>query len=259
MRIILFYIIIIIITLSGCKSTPDNVINHNKMAHLLADIHKGECVIELNRTEYQNDSLKKVLKQSIYLKHGVTAEQVDTSFIWYGENIEEFVKVYDQVLDILNEDLATINSITNNNKLITATGDSIDAWNRARNFTISTFSPNNYLTFVIDRDINWEKGDRYIWKMKLINALNPVDCIIYAEYPNGKTESHSIQFNNNGWNDIKLITDSTKIPNRIYGFAKITTPTNSYTFIDSVSLIRMRLKPIEYRQRYNYKSYFDKN
>ena len=75
----------------GCNSTPDYVISQEKMAQLLVDIHIGESVVDANMQEYELDSVKKALKQSIYIKHGVTSEQVDTSFIWYGENIEKYI------------------------------------------------------------------------------------------------------------------------------------------------------------------------
>lgn len=250
---ILIYFIPILLLLSSCSSTPDNVIEPEKMAQLLADIHKGESVIELNRTEYDKDSVKKVLMQSIYYKHGVTTEQVDTSFIWYGDNIEEFVKVYDRVLDLLNEDLAIVNAQTKDNgKIITASGDSIEIWNEATHYAYSVLSPNEYLTFNIERDQNWEKGDYYIWKMKFINANADINCALYAEYSNGTTEFNSLQFKN-GWNNIKLMTDSTKMPSRVYGVVKLPIKSNEYVYIDSVSLVRMRVDKTGYRQRFNYK------
>ncbi len=252
---IYIFIVFIVLFLSGCTSTPDNVIEPDKMALLLADIHKGESVIELNRTEYDRDSVKKVLKQSIYHKHGVTAEQVDTSFIWYGNNIEEYVKVYDRVLELLNEDLALVNSMTKDNgKIITASGDSIEVWNEAVYYEFSKLSPSQYLTFNIERDQNWTKGDRYIWKMKFINSNSPMNCAIYAEYPNGTTEAYLSQLKN-GWNDIKFMTDSTKMPARIYGIAKILTRPDEIVFVDSISLVRTRVEKMDYRQRYNYKRF----
>ena len=81
----------ILLAVVSCDSTPDHVIPPEKMARLLADIHIGESVIDANRNQYANDSLKKELKQSVFCKHNVTAQQVDTSFVWYGHNIEKYI------------------------------------------------------------------------------------------------------------------------------------------------------------------------
>ncbi|MDE6458729.1 MAG: DUF4296 domain-containing protein, partial [Muribaculum sp.] len=74
----------------SCDRTPDYVISPDDMASLLVDIHKGEGVVDLNSSAYRGDSARKVLKQSRYMRHGVTAEQVDTSLEWYGHNIEKY-------------------------------------------------------------------------------------------------------------------------------------------------------------------------
>ena len=79
---------------SSCDRTPDYVIKPDDMASLLVDIHKGEGVVDLNSSAYRNDSARKVLKQSIYMRHGVTAEQVDTSLEWYGPVSYTHLDVY---------------------------------------------------------------------------------------------------------------------------------------------------------------------
>ena len=90
---------------ASCDRTPDYVIKPDDMASLLVDIHKGEGVVDLNSSAYRSDSARKVLKQSIYMRHGVTAEQVDTSLVWYGHNIEKYIEVYDKVIAQLEKEL----------------------------------------------------------------------------------------------------------------------------------------------------------
>ena len=56
----------------GCNPAPDGVLSPDDMARLLADIHIGESVSETERRVFNNDSILRVLKQSILQKHGMT-------------------------------------------------------------------------------------------------------------------------------------------------------------------------------------------
>ena len=113
----------------ACDRTPDYVIGPKEMTSLLVDIHKGESVIDLNRSAYSSDSMRKVVKQSIYAKHGVTAEQVDTSLVWYGHNVEKYIEIYDGVIEQLEKDIKNADVSSGGERLhLAVVGDSVDAW-----------------------------------------------------------------------------------------------------------------------------------
>lgn len=155
---------------SSCDRTPDYVIKPDDMASLLVDIHKGEGVVDLNSSAYRNDSARKVLKQSIYMRHGVTAEQVDTSLEWYGHNIEKYIEVYDQVIEQLEKELKDADVAAAGEKVqLAAIGDSVDAWNDTRYRRFAYGSPADNLKFSFRRDENWEEGDVYTWRMFVSN------------------------------------------------------------------------------------------
>ena len=100
-------IVVLLATLvASCSSTPDNVLSKSDMADLLVDINIGESVTEINFREYDNDSVKKVLRQSILSAHGVTSEEYDRSIEWYGHNIEKYQEVYEEVIHRLENRIA---------------------------------------------------------------------------------------------------------------------------------------------------------
>ena len=82
----------------SCSSVPGYVIPPKKMAELLADIHIGESVVDLNRADYRTDSTKAIMLQSVLAHHGVTKQELDTSFDWYGHNISYYMEVYDKTI-----------------------------------------------------------------------------------------------------------------------------------------------------------------
>lgn len=241
--------------LTGCKSTPDEVLPHEKMAQLLADIHIGESIVDVERTKYYSDSLKKTVKQSILAKHGVTQAQLDTSFAWYGYNIEEYIVVYDRVIEILDEDITKIGTGKDDNLNISLDGDSVDSWQKLRHYRFSTNSPSEFISFNLPKDRFWENGDYYTWRLKLINNASQIKWGLAADYSDGSSEFVNTSISNEGWNEIRLITDSTKTLNRVYGYIHATPDVNEIIYLDSLSLVRQRVNNTVYRQRFTQKSF----
>ena len=81
----------------ACNRTPDHVIKQDDMAELMADMQLANAIVDAKYEEYLNDSLKKVLKQSVLIKHNVSKEKFDTSLYWYGQNLDIYKEVYDNV------------------------------------------------------------------------------------------------------------------------------------------------------------------
>ena len=240
--------------ITGCKRVPSSIIQPEEMAQLLADIHTGESVAEQNYGEFCNDSTKRILKQSIYARHGVSEEIVDTSLMWYGHNLERYQKIYDRTIEILENRLAHINVASSGNALNVA-GDSVDVWYSSRHLTLNNNKPTNFITFSICPDENWEHGDVYIWRLKTLNNNKPLPITITAEYADGVIETSSSNNTNNGWHVVQLATDSTKNMQRIYGVAHISLPETGQLYIDSISLVRKRLNQDTYNTRYKQKIY----
>ncbi len=233
---------LIALWLVGCSHVPDYVIKPEKMAQLLADIHIGESVVEINHSKFETDSMKKVVKQSILLKHGVTQQQVDTSFVWYGHHIEEYVKVYDRVIDILEEEIdkAGSSDVAKTTQGISLEGDSVDIWQGLPQIVFTSKSPSQFLTFTYINDRNWEKGDTYRWRVKLVDVATPMNWCIVADYADGTTEYKTSSINSQGWNDISIMTDSEKKASRIYGYICADPKEGESIYLDSISLVRTR-------------------
>lgn len=241
--------------LIGCSSTPDGVLPQEDMAQLLADIHIGESMVDIERTKYYNDSLRKTVKQSILLKHGATQAELDSSFSWYGRNIEEYIAVYDRVIEILNDDLKDIGSGIQEKVGSTQEGDSTDTWQGVRRYMINHNSASQYITFSIPKDRNTEKGDNFSLRMKLINNPSSIKWGIAADYSDGSTEYLNANAINEGWNTLSIVTDSTKSINKIYGYFYVIPKEFEQVYIDSISLIRMRVDRNLYRQRATQKKF----
>ena len=242
----------------ACSKVPGYVIPPNEMAGILADIHVGEAVIELNRTDYRTDSAKMVMLQSVLAKHNVSKHDLDTSFNWYGHNISYYMEVYDKTIDLLERRVAeTGNRIAAEN--ISIAGDSVDVWNSAPFITFNNMSPSRFVTFSLNADENWERGDSYTWRAKFTNNTENSIWGIMADYDDGSMEIFTSELSGDGWRELRFISDSTKTTTRVYGYINAKPRGMTSIWADSLMLIRNRLDQESYRQHYRQQRVIPKN
>jgi len=223
---------------TGCKKAPEYVLDHEEMAQLMADIHMGEAVIDFNYSSFPNDSTRKLLKQSIYQAHGVTAEQVDTSFVWYGNNIEEYIKVYDRTIEILHRRQGDYLSATS--AQIAIAGDSVAVWRGPERIMVADNMPSRVVTFSVSPDSTWKSGDIYTLQYKPINSQSEVDARLLVDYAGGITRYIDKPNASRFPYRMQIQVDSTETPLRVYGYLAFNPEKNIVYEIDSISLTRQR-------------------
>lgn len=235
-----------VVLAAACSSVPDGVLDKEDMASLMADIHTAESMMELDRVSYRNDSARMALKQTVYARHGVTAEQFDSTLVWYGHNLDKYVEVYERVGEILQQRMDAIDADLADLGLAVV-GDSADAWGDLRSKVFDRHYPGDFLSFSIKADDTWENGDRYLWRMKTFNNMRPVRMVMVADYDDGRSEMRSsVSENGDGWHELSLELDSTRVATRVYGSALIDLAGKERVFVDSISLVRTRVNPARY-------------
>lgn len=232
--------------LTACSKTPDGVISEGDMAELLADMTEGDAVVELNRSDYADDESRKALKQSILLKHGYTQADFDRSLMWYGHNLDVYDEVYDDVVSILEDRQqdARKEAREAGEKLVAA-GDSVDVWTMPHSMLYDRRQTGSgvLLSFSYPADSEMRKGDRYEWRLQLVNSKNSASVLIGVDYADGSSEFQTQSMMPEIPSSIVLQTDSTRIPKRIYGYLDYRMAMENSVFVDKISLSRSRLRP----------------
>lgn len=244
---------LLVATIAGCKKIPSGVIPPDRMSTLLADIYQGESMVEFHSNRYFTDSAKKVVKQSIFAANGVTQADFDSSLVWYGHNITEFVKVCDDAITILETRLEEIPADALASSVRVA-GDSAQVWPLPVYYRVTDKAPASYLTFMLESDEEWKPGDTYDLDLKIVPGASPVRTAIAVDYDNGLTQYINSSSTTSGWMKTHLQTDSTLTPTRIYGFINFDPAAGEVIYLDSISLLRSRLNPSTYYRRSALKS-----
>lgn len=246
----------LIMSMTGCKSQPDGVISHDEMVDLMTDMHKAEAVIDMNAARFNNDSLRKAMRQSVLMKHGVTQAQFDTTLVWYGHNVKQYDKLYEDVIIRLDGEARELSDVKSpmlrdgmaQVKHYPSAGDSADIWSKRRVWTISNKGvENNTIFFEFKTQSDNQNGDRYHLSFKYSNSSNnSLEVFLGAEYYDATLSYVYRTVGSEGVNRYILQGDSTKKIRRVYGFVKANPGYDNVCFIDSLQLLRTRLNSSQY-------------
>ena len=225
----------------ACNKVPDDVIQPEEMAALMADVRIAGAVVSVNASDYRGPAAKEALKQEVFRVHGVTEAQYDSSLVWYGHNIGVYQEVTDRCIEILEQRAREAGSAAAS-AVMSVAGDSVDVWDAPRLFSFSNNSPTKYITFALDADRNWEPGDVYTWHIRFLLAPETAHWQLVAEYDDGAVESQSgtLHISQQGRQEIMLFCDSTREARSISGWLEVTPAGNRPVVVDGVGLIRRR-------------------
>ena len=240
----LVYLIIALSVLAACSHDPDYVIGEKDMVDLLVDVHKAEAVIESNYNQYSSKADKKKLREAVFLKHGITQEQFDTNLVWYGHHIEDYMKIYEQVVERLKAENEEAKKLLaeDNSQTMSQPGDSVDVWKQRRAHVFDTRQASNLLTFDIAPDENFRTRDYFELRFKVL--LLPKLSVKPQVYLAARHINHDIVYNQldidrEGWHSLPLQTDSAMALSRINGYIVLPMQTVPGTmYVDSLTLIR---------------------
>ncbi|MCU0437084.1 MAG: DUF4296 domain-containing protein [Raineya sp.] len=112
MKKYLFVIITLLVIISCQKEieTPKNLLQSKKMVAILIDIHLLESQTpHLTRTPDSSYILYKAFEKKIFQKHQTDSLTYQQSYRYYLNNLQEFEKIYAQVIDSLVYRESTLN------------------------------------------------------------------------------------------------------------------------------------------------------
>ena len=263
--------VLLLLTLLSCDKTPGGVMSINDMADLITDLQLAEAYIDSHSSEFDNDSSRQVLKQSIFKKHGITQEDYDSSLVWYAHNMEDYTKAYDKAVGKLKEryDKLEKNSGGNPDDMLgpgepthnpipgpggprmrhpsaDIKGDTTDLWRGQRNYMLTQGAKRGFITFDMPPDANKRPGDRYQLAYKLTRGGNDFKVSLNVDYTDGATAQICRSTNSDGWVIIDVQSDTTRKVRRVYGYVSYDMKPGHTAYVDSLMLTRTHLSTSNY-------------
>ena len=276
MRTVLLHISIlltIVMSLVSCDRTPSGVMSVNKMGDLIADLQLADAYIDSHISEYESDSSKLVIKQSVFKKHGITQQDYDSSLVWYAHNMEDYIKAHDKAVAKLKEQYDKLDKNGNGSPIrergeptneaiprnmskprgkilrqigANATGDTIDLWQGKRYHMLAQGAKRGFITFDVQPDADYKPGDRYQLAYFLPRGNNEFKVSVNVDYTDGATSQIARGTNSDGWVILDVQSDSARHVRRIYGYVSYDMKRGQTAYVDSLMLLRTHMNKANY-------------
>lgn len=225
---------------AGCSTRPENVLSDADMAELLADLHIADAYNSIGAEGFINnadgDSVRKVLRQSVFKSHGVTEAQFDTTLGWYGRNLDKYEEMYEMVMVDIEEKKKALAEREQRPAQPTL-------WPYGPNQRLSSGPEGRLLPFEVS-GAKVPKGAKLIWEAKTINASKPMELFMAVEYADGSLGYVLRNMMGGGRQNITLQTDSQKNVKKMYGYLRLKEAAN--VLLDSISLMAAPLNRNSY-------------
>jgi len=242
---------IVAAVLAACNGVPDYVVQPEEMARLMADVRMADAVVSVQNREYADDTARMALRRAVLARHGVSEEKFDTSLVWYGHNIGLYQEVTNRSIDILEQRLKDAGARAAGEAAMSVAGDSVDIWTGSQLYAVTRRSPSHYVTFSFDADRNWEPGDIYTFRSRIVTPMSEARWNMTAVYDDGAMEmiSYTMNLSEPRRQELTLVTDSTRTAVRISGWIELKPDGHRPAVIDSVGLTRRRSNAVIARNR----------
>lgn len=230
---------LIIVVFWSCNRRPKDVVSEDKMADVIAEMTVAESYSNRPGRVMLTDSDKRVVRQSILIRHGMNEAEFDSTLMWYGRNMEKYSGLYAKVDKILEKKESRI-TVGNENKKVE---ESI--WPLSEMISLSPGGLYDGFSFEVPgKDI--ALGDALQWKMKLTRLVNGATMVMIAEYKGGKRSVARRGIRDGGNVELILKTDSALGRlDRVIGYFQLTDRPPMKVWADSIQLVRIEGRGVQ--------------
>lgn len=236
------FLILACTCLLACRKLPDGVLSESKMQRVLEDMLIAESLLGTQYQDFRNDSAKQRLYFSVFQKHNVTQAQYDSSLVWYGKDLDAYMRMHDTILVNLSRritDLGDIQASVNPS----LKQDSVDIWPRRNLLVLQPNAVFNGVIFDVTPEQSFSSGSSFVlgtrvWGLKSDMKYKPEISISAVHRDTTITITKEIK--EDGYFETVLRTLPTRQIQKVYGYIRMDNSGNDYlkVYIDSLSLHR---------------------
>ena len=225
----IIFTIVMWLMLTGCEKRPEHVLSDSEMVDLMTDLLLADALEQSTSKSVLPDSVRNNLGESILYERGIDRTTLDSTFIWYSRNLDDYYRLYSKVdrrLKKLKKNVGTAvpeSEIENN------------IWDLPGYFKFTNSGAGDAMTFVLPGEAV-EKGEELKWKMYLEPDAH-ADLMIGIDYENGYS-SYTRREASGGHTELSVVADTSLRASRIYGFIWADREKRPI-WIDSISLIKL--------------------
>ncbi|NDV78528.1 DUF4296 domain-containing protein [Dysgonomonas sp. 511] len=175
-RFAIYIILAFLILLAACSRRPSYVISEKKMVDVLYDIQLAQAIYNTDK-QFFGDENKDALVESVLQKYKITQAELDSSLLWYADNIGYYEVISDSVASKLR---AQSNLLAQQSQSAKGTGPLLII---PRLYKLTVHTPT--LSFVIDsakmKDIDVSKFSLR-FDVQGVNRITNIETSLFFTY-----------------------------------------------------------------------------
>ncbi|MDR1259093.1 MAG: DUF4296 domain-containing protein [Tannerellaceae bacterium] len=236
------FVIFLAAAAMSCSKVPKGILPEKKMKDVLIDMQLAENIINEDYKTYPDSARKIALYQSVFRKHNITQAVYDSSLVWYGQNLDMLITVYDLALNDVNKDIRELGDIPASASL-SDDQDSSNIWPRRSYLTFQPEALFNGTTFDVEPEREYLTGSVFVLSMHVWGITQQMrytpEVRIAAETPD-TTLIVNEKITQDGYREIILRTPAVRRTRRIYGHIRMDNTDRNYykVFINNLRLTR---------------------
>lgn len=257
---IYFLFLVIASIIGSCSKRPADVLSDKEMRAVLVDMYLAESMAATDYKEFGTAEQKEALFASVFRKHKTTQAVYDSSIMWYGRNLDVYMKVYDLVLADLEAKRLAIGEIKADAPVLNR--DSVNIWDLNTLLVLQNNNKDKGIWFDFKPEEGYLPGSQFLLSMDvwgIAKNMNRYPQIRLSVEQMDTTITRFSEITENGVLEELLKSISTKSVKRVYGYirlsgvdlvcAKDTTKKDSLFFVpngdyriyvDSIRLMRYK-------------------
>lgn len=239
---ICFFLVLACIVFA-CSKVPGGILSEREMKSVLMDMRLAEAMVETNYKDFGTIEKKEALYASVFKKHKITQAYYDSSLVWYGRNLDIYMRVNDAVQAELKKQKDALGNIQPDDAPA-LNRDSLNIWTR-RDFLVlqKNTAGQNGVFFDFKPSGGYTSGSQFVMSMNVF-GLNSTMSHYPVVYLNAQMADTIISakrdITKDGFVELVVKGLATKKVQRVYGYITLDNKDNNYhkIYVDSIRLMK---------------------
>lgn len=216
-----FLFLVIAGIIVSCSKRPGGVLSDKEMRAVLVDMYLAESMVGTDYKEFGTAEQKEAVFTSVFRKHKITQAEYDSSLMWYGRNLDVYMKVYDLVLADLEAKRLAIGDIVPDVPVLNR--DSVDIWN-LNTLLVLQNNRDKGIWFDFKPEDGYLPGSQFVLSMDVWGIdknMNRFPQIRISVEQADTTITCFSEITNDGLAEVMLKSLAAKAVKRVYGYIRL--------------------------------------
>lgn len=213
------------------------------MRKVLVDMQLAEAMIYMEPSAYRSTG-KNALYQSVFDKYQLTEAEYDSSLIWYGKHLDQYMRIYNLALADVKQQIAAIGDIKPA-MAPSSNVDSLDIWIFRKYYEFYPHALSNTIIFDLQPDDLYSSGSAFVLSMQVWGITPDMQDPVEAHLKACQDDTTLVvkrTIRQDGYHEILLKTIPTKKVQRVYGYIRLHTDGALFhkIYLDDFSLMKYK-------------------